>query len=172
MAARESNDRTSRNETTMELQADRDLIITRTFDAPPRIVFDAWTRADLVRRWWAPRSHGVTMAGCEADVRVGGKYRYVLRGKDGVDLAFSGEYRQIEPPSRLVYTQVFEPMAGAGAVVVTVTFEEAGGKTRMVSHERYPSKEAREGALASGMEHGMRETMDQLDELVASLGER
>jgi uncharacterized protein YndB with AHSA1/START domain len=171
MAARENRERTARNETTVELQSDRELIITRCFDAPVRMVFEAWTSAELVRRWWAPRSHGVTMAGCEADVRVGGKYRYVLRNSEGGEIAFSGEYREIQPPTRLVYTQVFEPMAGAGAVVVTVTFEETGGKTRMISHERYPSKQARDGALASGMEHGLRETLDQLEELVAALGQ-
>lgn len=108
--------------------------------------------------------------GCEADVRVGGSYRYVLRGDGGADLGFSGTYTEVTPHSRLVYTQVFEPIAHAGAVIVTVTFAERDGKTDLVAHELYPSTEARAGALASGMEHGMRETLDQLDELVASLG--
>lgn len=160
------------NVTTMELRSECDLLISRTFNAPPRIVFDAWTRADLVKRWWAPSSHRVTIASCEADVRKGGKYRYVLRQASGEEIAFSGEYTDVTPHSRLVYTQVFEPMAAAGAVVITVTFEDQGGKTRLLSHEVYPSKEAREAALAAGMEHGMRETMDQLDVLVASLAPR
>jgi uncharacterized protein YndB with AHSA1/START domain len=157
------------NQTTMELVGDRELIITRTFDARPHRVFQAWTDATLVRRWWAPRSRGVAMASCEADVRVGGKYRYVLRRDDGGDLAFSGEYRELTPPSRLVYTQIFEPHPG-DPVIVTVTFEDRAGKTRMVSHELYPSAAVRAAVLESGMEHGMRETMDQLDALVATLG--
>ena len=157
------------SDTTMELSGDREIVIARTFRAPPRIVFDAWTKPELVRRWWAPKSLGTEITGCEADVRVGGTYRYVTRAAEG-EFAFIGEYTEITPPSRLVYTQVFEPMADAGAAVVTVTFEDDGrGNTRLVSRELYPSKEIREAVLASGMEHGMRETMDQLDELVASL---
>jgi uncharacterized protein YndB with AHSA1/START domain len=158
-----------RNQTTMELRSDREIVITRTFDGPARIVFDAWTRPELVRRWWAPKSHGVSLSSCDADVRPGGTYRYVLSREGGEEIAFSGKYTEVTPPARLVYTQVFEPMAGAGEVVVTVTFEERDGKTHLVAHEVYPSAEVREAALASGMEHGMRETMDQLDELIASL---
>ncbi|WP_394821699.1 SRPBCC family protein [Pendulispora albinea] len=157
------------NKTTMEQISDRELSITRTFNAPPRIVFDAWTRADLVKRWWAPKSLGVVMASCEADIRVGGAYRYVLRN-NGEDIAFSGKYTEITPHSRLVYTHYFEPMFDAGAVIVTVTFIERDGKTVLTSRELYPSKEVLEGALASGMEAGMRDTFDQLDALVASLG--
>jgi uncharacterized protein YndB with AHSA1/START domain len=169
MIERKSDEPTPKNTTTMDLKSDRELLITRTFNAPARIVFDAWTKAELVKRWWAPKSHGVSIAECNADVRVGGSYRYVLRPQEGDDIAFSGKYTEITPHSRLVYTQIFEPMRDAGAVIVTITFEEQGGKTRLVSHELYPSKEAREAALGSGMEHGMRETLDQLDELVASL---
>ncbi|MFT3774426.1 MAG: SRPBCC family protein [Minicystis sp.] len=155
------------HDTSMEVKSDREIVIARTFRAPPHIVFDAWTKPELVRRWWAPKSHGVEIAVCEADVRVGGKYRYALRRGDD-EFAFSGTYTEITPPTRLVYTQVFEAFPGA-AVIVTVTFTERGGKTQLVSHELYPSKEALEAALASGMEHGMRETMDQLDALVVSL---
>jgi uncharacterized protein YndB with AHSA1/START domain len=157
------------NPTSMDLEGDRALVIARAFDAPARIVFEAWTRADLVRRWWAPRSHQVSVVSCEADVRVGGRFRYVMR-KDGSrdDLAFSGEYREVTPWSRLVYTHVFEP-AGGPPALVTVTFEERDGKTHLVAHELYPSAEVREAVLASGMEHGMRETLDQLEALVASL---
>lgn len=156
------------NPTTMEVEGDRDVVISRVFRAPPRIVFEAYTKPELVRRWWAPRSMGVELGEVSAEVRVGGRYRYVTRTPEG-DMAFSGTYTEVSPPSRLVYTQVFEPMADAGHAVVTVTFTEQAGQTRMVSHERYPSKEARDAALASGMEEGMRETMDQLDALVASL---
>jgi uncharacterized protein YndB with AHSA1/START domain len=157
------------NPTSMEVVSEREIVITRTFDAPARILFDAWTRADLVKRWWAPKSHRVTMTECEADIRAGGSYRYVMRREGGGEFAFSGTYTEVAPHTRLVYTQIFEPMASAGAVIVTVTFEERGGATRLTSHELFPSKEARDGALATGMEHGMRETMDQLDALVESL---
>lgn len=158
----------ARNRTTLELEGERSLIIKRRFNAPRRIVFEAWTRADLVKRWWAPASHGVVVAQCEADVRAGGQYRYVLRQADQ-EIAFSGEYLEVSPPRRLVYTQVFEPMAENGAAKVTLTFSEEGGVTEIVAHEEYPSAAVREAVLASGMEHGMRETMDQLEELLLSL---
>jgi uncharacterized protein YndB with AHSA1/START domain len=169
MIAGEASEGMKRNKTTMELDGDRSIVITRTFNAPPRIVFDAWTRADLVKRWWAPRSRGVSMASCEADPRPGGKYRYVLRLPTGDEVAFSGEYSELLPFSRIVYTQVFEPAAEGGAAIVTITLQEVEGKTRLTSREVYPSAEVRDAVLASGMEGGMRETMDQLDELVHSL---
>jgi len=153
----------------MELTGDREIVIERTFNGPARIVFDAWTRPELVKRWWAPRSRGVSLIACDADVHVGGAYRYVLRTDRGDEFAFSGVYREITPHSRLVYTQIFEPMADAGEMIITMTLEERGNQTHLVSREVYPSKEARDAALGSGMEHGMRESMDQLDELVASL---
>ncbi|MFP2927719.1 SRPBCC family protein [Pyxidicoccus sp. 3LG] len=169
MDARRSSEPAARNQTTLELEGEREIIISRTFNAPARIVFDAWTRPELVKRWWAPKSMGVEVVGCEADVRVGGTYRYVLQPGGGEPFAFSGRYTEVSPHSRLVYTQVFEPMASAGEAVIRVTFEDRDGKTQLVSREQYPSKEAREGALASGMEQGMRETYDLLDALVASL---
>lgn len=112
----------------------------------------------------------VSIVGCDADVRVGGKYRYLLKLDTGDEIGFFGRYTEVAPHSRLVYTQIFEPMADAEEVVVTVTLDERDGRTHLVSHELYPSKEVRGAALESGMEHGMRETMDQLDELVAALG--
>jgi uncharacterized protein YndB with AHSA1/START domain len=162
------------NQTSMELRSDREIVIARTFNGPARIVFDAWTRPELVKRWWAPRSHRVSVVGCDAAVRVGGTYRYVLRLDTGNEFAFSGEYIEVTPHSRLVYTQLFEPTAsgakaGDSALIITVTFDEHDGKTHLVSHSLCPSREVRDTILASGMEHGMRETMDQLDELVASL---
>ena len=169
-ARRESEPAPVKNQTTMELKGDRELVIARRFNAPPRIVFEAWTRADLVQRWWAPKSRGVSIVSAEADVRVGGAYRYVFRLDDGHEFAFSGKYSEVTPASRLVYTQIFEPMSEAGAVHVTITFAERDGKTDLLAHELYPSKEVREMVLATGMESGMRETMDQLDELVASMG--
>jgi uncharacterized protein YndB with AHSA1/START domain len=173
MVAREKgSEAVAMNQTTMELRSDREIVITRTFNGPPRIVFDAWTRPELVKRWWAPRSRGV--AECEADVRPGGWYRYVIRLNTGQEFAFSGKYVEVTPPSRLVYTEVFEPTAsgakpGDAELTVTVTFDEHEGKTHMVSHSLCPSKEVRDQIIASGMEQGMRETMDLLDELVASL---
>jgi uncharacterized protein YndB with AHSA1/START domain len=152
----------------VELKDDRAIVIERTFRAPPRLVFEAWTKAEFVRRWWAPKSMGAEIVDCQADVRVGGKFRYVTRA-GGDEFAFSGTYSEVSPPSRLVYTMFFEPMMDLGATVVTVTFEERGESTLVVSHELYPSAEARQGAVASGMEQGLRITYDQLEELVASL---
>ena len=167
MHASEGSERQVKHTTSMELKGDREIVIARTFGGPARIVFEAWTQPELVKRWWAPKSHCVEVVTCEADVRVGGAYRYVLRQGDQEPFAFSGKYMEITPHTRLVYTQIFEPMAHAGELIVTVTFDERAGRTHLISHELYPSKEAREAALAAGMEHGMRETMDQLDELVS-----
>lgn len=157
------------HETTMQVTGDREIVITRTFNGPARIVFYAFSQPEYVRRWWAPKSHAVGLSSCEADVRTGGAYRYVLRGRNGEELAFSGTYTEVVPNSRLVYTQVFEPMAQMGSVVITVTFDEHDGKTDLVMHSLYPSKQARDAVIATGMEHGMRETMDQLEDLIASL---
>jgi uncharacterized protein YndB with AHSA1/START domain len=154
--------------TSLERTSDREIVITRTFRAPAHIVFDAWTRPEYVKRWWAPRSRGVTLLVCDVDLRPGGTYRYVLARGQTQRFAFSGRYIEIVRPTRLVYTQSFEPVPD-GESVVTVTFEERDGSTRLVAHDLYPSKEVLDGTLASGMEDGMRETFDQLDELVASL---
>lgn len=158
----------AKSETTIALENDRAVIIERSFRAPPHLVFEAWTNADFVRRWWAPKSMGAEITECRADVRPSGTYRYVTRAGE-TEFAFSGIYREVTPPSRLVYTMVFEPMADAGETIVTVTFEARGESTHVVSHELYPSPQAREAALASGMEDGLRVTYDQLDELVAGL---
>ncbi len=171
---REGSEPAMLNRTSVERSSDRELTITRTFNAPPRIVFDAWTNAELVKRWWAPVSLGVSIVSCEADVRVGGRYRYVLKPAKSEAFAFSGTYREVTPYSRLVYTTFFEPgltppKDESEAAVVTVTFEEDGDRTHLVARELYPSKEVLDGAIATGMEHGLRETMDLLGELVESL---
>ena len=158
---------TTMHDTEMRLEGDREIVISRTFNAPARIVFDAWTKPELVKRWWAPKSHGAIVS-CEADVRVGGTYRYVMRKGSGPEIAFSGTYAEVTRPTRLVYEEVFEPMAALGAVRVSVTFTEEDGKTRVVHRGLYPSKQVRDGVIASGMEHGMRESMDQLEALVGS----
>ena len=111
------------NHTTMDLEGDREIVIRRAFNGPARIVFDAWTNPELVRRWWAPKSHRVSVASCEAEVRAGGHYRYVLELASGDRFAFSGRYLEVTPSSRLVYTEIFEP---AGAAVLVPYFQVAG----------------------------------------------
>ena len=158
-----------KNETIVERRGDRELTVTRTFNAPAHIVFDAWTKPELLKRWWAPKSFGVSLFECEQDLRVGGAYRLAF-GRDPTNPeVFSGRYVEVKPPSRLVLTQVYERRSDAGEVVVTAAFEESEGRTRLTLHQLFPSKEALEGALASGMERGMRVTLDQLEALVASM---
>jgi uncharacterized protein YndB with AHSA1/START domain len=158
------------NRTTVERASDRELVVTRTFNGRARIVFDAVTKPELVRRWWAPKSHGVTLFECEADVRVGGSWRYVFGKDPAMKMAFSGVYKELVLHTRIVCTQIFEPMRSAGEAIVTITLEERDGKTHMVERQLFPSKEALDGAIQSGMEQGMRESLDQLDTLVASMG--
>jgi uncharacterized protein YndB with AHSA1/START domain len=160
-----------RNETIVERTNDRELTVIRLFDAPARIVFDAWTKPDLLKRWWAPKSFGVSLFECEQGLRVGGAYRFAFGRDPKNPEVFSGRYLEVDPPSRLVLTQVYERMAHAGEAVVTAIFDESQGGTRLTLHQLFPSKEALEGALASGMERGMRVTLDQLDALVASTPE-
>jgi uncharacterized protein YndB with AHSA1/START domain len=158
-----------KNETMVERTSDRELTVIRTFNAPAHIVFDAWTKPELLKRWWAPKSFGVTLFECEQDLRVGGAYRFAF-GRDAKNPeVFTGRYLEVDPPSRLVLTQLYERMADVGDVIVTAAFEESQGRTRLTLHQLFPSKQALEGALATGMERGMRVTLDQLDELAASM---
>ena len=167
MAGKRDNEPTpTDNRTTVERKSERELIVTRTFDGPARIVFEAWTKPELLKRWWAPKSTGISLLSCEADVRVGGKYRLVFGHGDSKPMAFYGRYIEVTPYSRLVWTN---DEGDDGGAVTTVTFEEKGGRTLVVMHDVYPSKEALDAVLA-GMEVGMRETLEQLDELVVSLG--
>jgi uncharacterized protein YndB with AHSA1/START domain len=159
----------TRNETIVERTSDRELTVIRTFDAPAQIVFDAWTKPELLKRWWAPKSFGVSLYECEQDLRVGGAYRFAFGRDPNAPEVFSGRYVEVDPPSRLVFTQIYQRMAHAGEAMVTADFEETRGRTRLALHQLFPSKEALEGALASGMERGMRVTLDQLDDLVASI---
>ncbi|MBK7641664.1 MAG: SRPBCC family protein [Planctomycetes bacterium] len=156
--------------TSLERTSDTEIVIRRTFRAPAAVVFDAWTKPEYVRRWWAPVSRGVTLVVCEAELRVGGAYRYVMARGGEERIGFSGKYLEIERPTRLVYTQGFDPMPNADAIV-TVSFTELAGVTSLVAHERYPSKQALEGAIGAGMEAGMRETFELLAELVESMGD-
>jgi len=157
--------------TVVERTSERELVVTRTLDGPARIVFDAWTKPDLVKRWWAPRSLGVSLFECHSELRVGGTYRYAFGRDPKNPEVFTGRYLEVQPPARLVLTQLYERARGAGEAIVTVTFEESEGKTRLTIHQLFPSKEALDGAVGSGMERGMRETLDQLDALVASLAQ-
>ena len=159
-ARRESEPTPVKNRTTVERKSERELAVTRTFNGPARIVFEAWTKPELLKRWWAPRSTGVSLLSCEADVRVGGNYRFVFGHGASEPMAFHGRYLEVTPHSRLE--------GGDGGAVTTVTFEEKGGKTLLVMHELHPSKEALDGAIA-GMEDGMGETFEQLDELLVTL---
>jgi uncharacterized protein YndB with AHSA1/START domain len=154
------------NRTTVERRSERELVATRTFDAPARIVFDAWTKPELFKRWWAPKSFGLSLLSCEMDVRVGGTYRLVfaLGGDASKPMAFFGRYLDVIPRSRLVWTN---DEGGDGGAVSTVTFEEENGKTRLVMHDLYPSKEALDDAISSGSTSGTGETFEQLEELLS-----
>ncbi len=162
-ARRESEPTPMKNRTTVERKSERELVVTRTFNGPARIVFEAWTKPELFKRWWAPKSMGMSLLSCEMDVRVGGKYRLEFE-PDGV--AFFGTYHEVAPHSRLVWTN---EEGGEGGPVTTVTFEEKGGKTLLVMHELYPSKEALDAA-GTGAADATVETFAQLDELLVTLG--
>jgi uncharacterized protein YndB with AHSA1/START domain len=155
-----------KNRTSLERTSEREFVVTRTIDAPPRIVFEAWIKVELFRRWWVPKSLGLTLLSCELDVRVGGAYRLVFRHPAAPEpMAFHGRYLEVTPPSRLVWTN---EEAGGSGQITTVTFEERAGQTLLVMHELYPSKEALDEAIASGSMSGNDETFNQLDELLAS----
>ncbi len=164
-ARRESEPTPMKNPMTVERKSDRELVVTRTVDGPARIVFEAWTQPELFRRWWVPKSMGMSLLSCEMDVRVGGKYRLTFAHGDSQS-AFFGTYKEVTPHSRLVWTNE----ESAEGSVTTVTFEEKGGKTLLVMHELYPSKEALDAA-GTGAADAMVETFAQLDELLVSLGE-
>ena len=156
------NDR--KNRTTVARPSERELVVTRTFDAPARTVFAAWTRPELLKRWWAPKSMGVPLRACEADVRVGGRYRLEFGHEGAEPMAFFGKYIDVTPPARLAWTNE-ESDNGA---VTTVTFEERGGKTLLTLHERHPTTEALDEAIV-GTEGCTPEQFEQLDELLLTL---
>jgi uncharacterized protein YndB with AHSA1/START domain len=148
--------------TSVDRKSDRELVVTRAFNATARLVFAAWTRPELFKQWWLPKSMGMTLVSCEMDVRTGGKYR--LGFGDGMD--FFGRYLEVTPHSRLVWTN---EESGDSGSVTTVTFEEKDGRTLLVLSELYPSKEALDAA-GTGAADAMGETFQQLDELLANLG--
>jgi len=166
-ARRHSEPNLTRNRTTVEPKSEREVVVTRTFDAPARIVFQAWTTPSLFKRWWIPKSMPLPLLSYEADIRTGGGYRLVF-GVDGTKtMAFFGKYIEVTPHSRIVWTN---EESGEDGAVTTVTLEEKGDKTLLVLHELYRSKEVRDAALASGAYDGMGETFGQLDEVLVTLG--
>jgi uncharacterized protein YndB with AHSA1/START domain len=153
--------------TTVERQSERELVVKRTFDAPPNVVFDTWSKPELFQRWWIPKSCGLSLISCELDVRTGGGYRLVFSHPAASEpMACFGRYLEVTPYSRLVWTN---EEGGDGGPVTTVIFEEKEGKTHLVLHELYPSKEALDAAMASGEKSGTSESFAQLDELLVSL---
>ena len=166
-ARSESEPTPAKNRTTVERTSERELVVTRSFNGPARIVFAAWTTPDLLMRWWAPKSYGITFISCEADVRTGGTYRFVF-GHSASDqpMAFFGKYVEVIPNARLVWTN---DEGGEGGAVTTVTFEERGAETLVVMRDLYPSKEALDEAIASGNTSGISDQFAQLDALLVTL---
>ena len=157
--------RASNGRTVVERRSELELVVTRTFNGPVRLVFDAWTKPELFKLWWAPKSMGVPLLSCEMDVRTGGSYRITF-GHDAADaMAFFGKYLDVSPPSRLVWTN---DEGGEEGAVTTLTFEEEDGRTLLVLQELYPSKEALDQSFV-GMEDAMPEQFEQLDELLITL---
>jgi len=163
-ATRNSEPILEANSAVVERTSERELVVSRTVNGPARIVFDAWTKSELLMRWWAPKSFPISLLSCEMDVRVGGRYRLAF-GYEGSTMEFFGRYLEVIPTSRLVWTND----EGDGETITTVTFAEAGGRTRVVVHDLYPSKGALDAAIASGSTAGMPESLEQLDELLVSL---
>jgi uncharacterized protein YndB with AHSA1/START domain len=157
----------SPNDTLITVASDLEIQMSRTFQAPRELVYEACTQARHMAHWWGPR--GFTLPVCEMDVRPGGAYRFVQRGPDGGEHPFHGEFREVQPPVRLVLTQIYDPYPES-EVLVSINFEDlGGGRTRLDQHMQFDSVESRDGMLQSGMEHGARESMDRLSELLASL---
>ncbi len=165
---RESEPNPMKTPTTVERTSEREIVVTRVFNAPPRIVFDAWSKPELLQRWWAPKSFGISFVSCEADLRTGGTYRFVFSHPAAEQpMAFFGRYIEVTPHSRIVWTNE----ESADGAVSTVTFEESNGKTLLVLREEYPSKQALDEAIASGSTGtgGAGEQFEELDELLVAL---
>jgi uncharacterized protein YndB with AHSA1/START domain len=171
MAARERSEPGAvKNRTSVDRKSDRELVVTRTFNGPVHLVFDAWTKPELLMRWWAPKSFGVSFISCEVDARTGGSYKFVVSHPSSEQpMEFFGRYIEVTPPSRLVWTN---DEGAEGGAVTTVTFEARGAETVVVMRDMYPSKEALDAAIASGSTSGFSETFEQLDALLAGPGER
>jgi uncharacterized protein YndB with AHSA1/START domain len=153
-----------KNYTRVERESERALVVTRSFNGPARIVFEAWTQPELFKRWWVPKSAGLTLLSCEMDVRVRGGYRLVFAGNPQ-PIAFFGKYLEVTPHSRLSWSNDESP----DGAITTVTFEERDGKTHVVVHDLYPSKEVLDAAIASESTGGFAEQFEQLDDLLVTL---
>jgi uncharacterized protein YndB with AHSA1/START domain len=154
--------------TTVQKKSEREVVVTRTFDAPARLVFEAWSKPELFKKWWVPRSMGMTLRSCELDLRTGGKYRLVFGDDPANPMAFFGRYLEVVPNKRIVWTN---EESGEPGSITAVTFEERGGKTLLVMSELYPTKEALDAA-GTGAQEAMNETFGQLDDLLAELSAR
>ncbi|MFN8629279.1 MAG: SRPBCC domain-containing protein [Chloroflexota bacterium] len=159
-----TRDSTRAGGTSAERISDRELLASRVINGPARIVYDAWTKPELFRQWWLPKSFPITLTACELDVRVGGGYRLVF-GHEGSSAEFFGRYLEVSPGSRLVWTND----ESDNGQVTTVTFTESDGQTLVTVHDRFPSKEALDAEIESGSTGAMPEQLAQLDELVAGL---
>ena len=153
------------NRTTVQRKSDREVVVTRTFDAPAHLVFEAWTKPELFKQWWVPRSMGMTLRSCKLDVRTGGAYRLEFGDDPANPMAFFGKYLDVVPNKRIVWTN---EESGDDASVTTVTLEERDGKTYLVLSELYPTKEALDAA-GTGAQDALNETFGQLDELLVTL---
>jgi len=167
-ASQVSEPTATRSDATVERTSERELVVTRIVRGPARVVFEAWTKPELFERWWVPRSFPISLLSCELDVRVGGGYRLVF-GHEGSTMEFFGRYLEVTAPSRLVWTN---EEGDEGGPITTVTFEETDGRTALVVHELYPSKETLDAAIASGSTglSAMPEALGQLDELLVTVG--
>ena len=152
---------------TVSTPSEQEIRMTRLFDAPPRLVFEVMTKPEHVKQWWGRLGEGYSVPVCEIDLRVGGKWRFVNRHPQG-EVAFYGEYKEITPPRRLVFTEIFEQYPDSVSVV-TADFTDESGKTRFVATVRYPSRDVRDMVMASGMAHGAGISYDRLEDLVAEL---
>jgi uncharacterized protein YndB with AHSA1/START domain len=150
--------------------SDREIRLTRLFDAPRAVVFEAMTRPEHIVRWWGRLGDGYSVPVCEVDLRVGGAWRFVNRTPDGEVVAFYGVYREVAPPDRLVFTEIFEQFPDVESVV-TAAYTEERGKTRLTATVRYPSVEVRDAVLQSGMEKGAATSYDRLEEVARELGQ-
>jgi uncharacterized protein YndB with AHSA1/START domain len=159
-------DAKNRNGLIVTLPSEREVTLTRSFDAPRDLVFEAWTTPDHVKKWFGPS--GYTLPVCEIDLRVGGAFRYVMRGPDGASMTMRGEYREIAAPERLVYTEGYDEFPGPPSLV-TLTLEEHEGRTTLTSRVLYPSAEVRDAVLAMGMADGAGQTLDRLAELLQTI---
>ena len=161
---------TSKGSATVTLPTDEQILITREFDAPKHLVYKAWTTPELVRRWWSGERGEMTIA--EIDLRVGGTWRYVMVADGDLEVGFHGEFREIVPNERIVSTEVFEGMPGVpgGEALNTLTLTEADGRTTLSVLVEHKTKEERDGHINSGMEGGMQESMDRLEQVAVLLG--